>query len=164
MCIRDRYLPVENIDLLTSYGHDEGILDRLGGGAWQAKKSKLKDRIKDLAEKLIRVAAERSLRRAQILEPVSGIWEAFATRFPDEETDDQLLAIREVISDLGSGKPMDRLICGDVGFGKTEVAMRAAFVTAMAGLQVALIAPRRYLRDNTKEVLKKGFEVFRLKC
>ena len=101
------YLPVENIDLLTSYGHDEGLLDRLGGGAWQAKKSKLKDRIKDLAEKLIRVAAERSLRRAQILEPVSSIWEAFATRFPYEETDDQLLAIREVISDLGSGKPMD---------------------------------------------------------
>ena len=154
------YLPVENIDLLTSYGHDEGILDRLGGGAWQAKKSKLKDRIKDLAEKLIRVAAERSLRRAQILEPVSGIWEAFATRFPYEETDDQLLAIREVISDLGSGKPMDRLICGDVGFGKTEVAMRAAFVAAMAGLQVALIAPTTLLARQHKRSFEERFRGF----
>ena len=154
------YLPVENIELLSSYGHDEGILDRLGGGAWQAKKSKLKDRIKDLAEKLIRVAAERSLRRAQILEPVSGIWEAFATRFPYEETDDQLLAIREVISDLGSGKPMDRLICGDVGFGKTEVAMRAAFVAAMAGLQVALIAPTTLLARQHKRSFEERFRGF----
>ena len=95
------YLPVENIELLTSYGHDEGLLDRLGSGAWQAKKSKLKDRIKDIAEKLIRVAAERSLRRGQICEPVSGMWEAFAARFPYEETDDQLVAVKEVISDLG---------------------------------------------------------------
>ena len=92
----------------------------------------MKDRIKDIAEKLIRVAGERSLRRGQICEPVSGMWEAFAARFPYEETDDQLVAVKEVISDLGSGKPMDRLICGDVGFGKTEIAMRAAFVAAMS--------------------------------
>ena len=156
------YLPVENIDLLTSYGHEEGLLDRLGGAAWQAKKAKLKDRIKDIAEKLIRVAAERSLRRAQILEPVNGIWEAFSARFPYEETDDQLEAIRQVIDDLGSGRPMDRLICGDVGFGKTEVAMRAAFVTAMSGLQVALIAPTTLLARQHKRTFEERFRGFPL--
>ena len=156
------YLPVENIDLLTSYVHEEGLLDRLGGAAWQAKKAKLKDRIKDIAEKLIRVAAERSLRRAQILEPVNGILEAFSARFPYEETDDQLEAIREVIDDLGSGKPMDRLICGDVGFGKTEVAMRAAFVTAMSGLQVALIAPTTLLARQHKRTFEERFRGFPL--
>ena len=156
------YLPVENIDLLTSYGHEEGLLDRLGGAAWQAKKAKLKDRIKDMAEKLIRVAAERSLRRAQILEPVNGIWEAFSARFPYEETDDQLEAIRQVIDDLGSGRPMDRLICGDVGFGKTEVAMRAAFVTAMSGLQVALIAPTTLLARQHKRTFEERFRGFPL--
>ena len=154
------YLPVENIELLTSYGHDEGLLDRLGSGAWQAKKSKLKDRIKDIAEKLIRVAAERSLRRGQICEPVSGMWEAFAARFPYEETDDQLVAVKEVISDLGSGKPMDRLICGDVGFGKTEIAMRAAFVAAMSGFQVALIAPTTLLARQHKRSFEERFRGF----
>ncbi len=113
-------MPVENIELLSKYGHEEGLLDRLGGGAWQSKKAKLKERIREMADKLIRVAAERALRRAPIMEPPPGMWDAFSARFPYQETDDQLGAIGDVLADMGSGQPMDRLVCGDVGFGKTE--------------------------------------------
>ncbi|MEM6898040.1 MAG: CarD family transcriptional regulator, partial [Pseudomonadota bacterium] len=139
------YLPVENIELLSRYGHDEGLLDRLGGGAWQAKKAKLKQRIREIAERLIRVAAERALRKAPIMEPPPGMWDAFCARFPYTETDDQLTAIEATLDDMTAGQPMDRLICGDVGFGKTEVAMRAAFVAALSGVQVAVIAPTTLL-------------------
>jgi len=139
------YLPVENIELLSRYGHDEGLLDKLGGGAWQMKKARLKQRIRDMAERLIRVAAERALRSAPEILPPEGVWDQFLARFPYVETDDQLQAIDDVLADLAAGTPMDRLICGDVGFGKTEVAIRAAFVAAMHGLQVAVIAPTTLL-------------------
>lgn len=156
------YLPVENIELLSKYGHDEGFLDRLGGGAWQAKKAKLKERIREMADKLIRVAAERALRRAPIMDPPPGMWDAFSARFPYQETDDQLSAISDVLGDMGSGQPMDRLVCGDVGFGKTEVAMRAAFVAAMSGVQVAIIAPTTLLaRQHYKSFVERfrGFPI-----
>ena len=139
------YLPVENIELLSRYGHEEGLLDRLGGGAWQAKKAKLKERIRQIAERLMRVAAERALRHAPILQAPHHEWDAFSARFPYQETDDQLAAIADVVGDLEAGSPMDRLIVGDVGFGKTEVAMRAAFVAAQSGVQVAVIAPTTLL-------------------
>jgi len=139
------YLPVENIELLSRYGHEEGLLDKLGGGAWQAKKARLKERIRQIAERLMRVAAERHLRAAPILEAPHHEWEDFAARFPYQETDDQLSAIGDVLADLEAGSPMDRLIVGDVGFGKTEVAMRAAFVAAQSGVQVAVIAPTTLL-------------------
>jgi transcription-repair coupling factor (superfamily II helicase) len=150
------YLPVENIELLSRYGHEEGLLDRLGGGAWQAKKAKLKARIREMADRLIRVAAERELRRAPVIAPEHHAWEAFAARFPYQETDDQLRAIEDVLSDLERGRPMDRLICGDVGFGKTEVAMRAAFAAAMSGQQVAVIAPTTLLaRQHYREFAER---------
>ncbi|MEL6168533.1 MAG: transcription-repair coupling factor [Pseudomonadota bacterium] len=139
------FLPVENIELLSRYGHEEGLLDKLGGGAWQAKKARLKERIRQIADRLIRVAAERLLRKAPVLVPPDHAWEEFSARFPYQETDDQLKAIEDVLTDLDAGRPMDRLICGDVGFGKTEVAMRAAFVAAMSGMQVAVIAPTTLL-------------------
>jgi len=139
------YLPVENIELLSRYGHEEGLLDKLGGGAWQAKKAKLKERIRQIADRLMRIAAERLLRAAPILEAAHHDWEAFAARFPYTETDDQLAAIEDVVTDLAAGRPMDRLVVGDVGFGKTEVAMRAAFVAASSGMQVAVIAPTTLL-------------------
>jgi transcription-repair coupling factor (superfamily II helicase) len=140
------YLPVENIELLSRYGHEEGLLDRLGGGAWQARKAKLKARIREMADRLIRIAAERALRKGTVLTPPDHHhWEEFCARFPYAETEDQLAAIADVLGDLESGRPMDRLICGDVGFGKTEVALRAAFVTAMSGMQVAVIAPTTLL-------------------
>ena len=97
------YLPVENVELLSKYGQEFGLLDKLGGAAWQAKKAKLKQRIKDMAERLIRVAAERELRTAPIFEPPPGIWDAFSAKFPYQETDDQMNAIEDVISDLTSG-------------------------------------------------------------
>ncbi|WP_195821988.1 transcription-repair coupling factor [Roseobacter sp. MH60115] len=154
------YLPVENIELLSKYGHEEGLLDRLGGGAWQAKKARLKERIREVADKLIRIAAERALRKAPVLEPPPGMWDAFSARFPYQETDDQLRAIGEVIDDLTSGNPMDRLVCGDVGFGKTEVAMRAAFVAAMSGVQVAVIAPTTLLARQHYKSFAERFRGF----
>jgi len=156
------YLPVENIELLSKYGHEEGLLDRLGGGAWQAKKAKLKERIREMADRLIRVAAERALRKCAILEPPPYAWEEFSARFPYQETDDQLRAISDVLGDLTSGTPMDRLICGDVGFGKTEVAMRAAFVAAMSGVQVAVIAPTTLLVRQHAASFRDRFRSFPL--
>jgi transcription-repair coupling factor (superfamily II helicase) len=139
------YLPVENIELLSRYGQETGMLDRLGGGAWQAKKAKLKERIREVADKLIRIAAERALRKSEVMEAPQDQWDAFCARFPYTETEDQLNAIEDVLEDMSSGKPMDRLVCGDVGFGKTEVALRAAFVAANSGTQVAVIAPTTLL-------------------
>ncbi len=154
------YLPVENIELLSRYGHDEGLLDRLGGGAWQAKKAKLKERIREIADRLMRIAAERHLRHAPILEAPHSAWEAFSARFPWQETDDQLAAIADVVSDLEAGSPMDRLIVGDVGFGKTEVAMRAAFLAAMAGMQVAVICPTTLLARQHYRSFAERFRGF----
>ncbi|MEY8802750.1 transcription-repair coupling factor [Leisingera sp. XS_AS12] len=156
------YLPVENIELLSKYGHEEGLLDRLGGGAWQAKKAKLKERIREMADKLIRIAAERALRKAPVMDPPPHAWEEFSARFPYQETDDQLRAIEDVMEDLHSGQPMDRLICGDVGFGKTEVAMRAAFVAAMSGLQVAVVAPTTLLARQHAASFAERFRGFPL--
>jgi transcription-repair coupling factor (superfamily II helicase) len=154
------YLPVENIELLSKYGHDEGLLDKLGGGAWQAKKARLKERIRQIAERLIRVAAERELRTAPALDPPETLWDQFLARFPYAETDDQLSAIEDVLADLASGRPMDRLICGDVGFGKTEVAIRAAFVAAMCGVQVAIIAPTTLLARQHYQSFAERFRGF----
>lgn len=141
------FLPVENLELLTRYGAAEAEveLDRLGAAQWQARKAKNKERIKDMAHELMRLAAERSLQAGPVAERPEGLWDQFCAGFGFSETDDQLQAIDDVITDLASGRVMDRLICGDVGFGKTEVAMRAAFLAAMTGLQVAILAPTTLL-------------------
>ncbi len=140
------FVPVENIDILSRYGADsEGVgLDRLGGVAWQARKSRMKERIREIAGELMKTAAARALRAAEVAEPDTAYPE-FVNRFPYQETDDQDRAIADALDDLGAGKPMDRLIVGDVGFGKTEVALRAAFVAAMAGMQVAVVCPTTLL-------------------
>jgi transcription-repair coupling factor (superfamily II helicase) len=141
------YLPVENIELVSRYGAEdaESPLDKLGGVAWQSRKARAKQRLRDMAEELLRIAAMRATRVAEPVSPPEGLWDEFCARFPYEETDDQLAAIDDVIGDLAAGKPMDRLICGDVGFGKTEVALRAAFLVAMTGKQVAVVAPTTLL-------------------
>ena len=141
------YLPVENIDLLTRYGAEsEGVqLDRLGGAGWQSRKARAKERLREMAEGLIAIAAARALKSSEPVDPPHGLFDEFCARFPYEETDDQLNAIGDVLEDLSAGKPMDRLICGDVGFGKTEVALRAAFVMAMSGRQVAIVCPTTLL-------------------
>jgi transcription-repair coupling factor (superfamily II helicase) len=154
------YLPVENIDLLTRYGAEsEGVqLDRLGGAAWQARRAKAKERLREMAVGLIRIAAERATKQTDAVEPPHGIFDEFCARFPYEETDDQLAAIGDVLEDLGAGRPMDRLICGDVGFGKTEVALRAAFVVAMSGQQVAIVAPTTLLARQHYKTFVERFE------
>jgi transcription-repair coupling factor (superfamily II helicase) len=154
------YLPVENIELLSRFGSDETEvqLDRLGGGAWQARKAKMKQRLRDMAEALIKIAAARALRKAPAVTPPEGAWDEFRARFPYEETEDQLAAIEAVLDDLASGKPMDRLVCGDVGFGKTEVALRAAFITALAGKQVAVVVPTTLLARQHFKTFRTRFE------
>ena len=146
------YLPVENIELLSRFGEGNGVaLDKLGGAGWQSRKAKMKQRIRDMAGELIRVAAARRVRETPLLAPPDGEWQEFVARFPFVETEDQARAIADVLEDLASGRPMDRLVCGDVGFGKTEVALRAAFVAAMSGAQVAVVVPTTLLaRQHTR--------------
>jgi len=141
------FLPVENIELLTRYGSEdtEVALDKLGGLGWQTRKAKMKKRIREMAHELIRIAAARQLREAPRLIPPDGIYDEFCARFPYDETDDQLNSINATLDDLAAGRPMDRLVCGDVGFGKTEVALRAAFVAAINGKQVAVVVPTTLL-------------------
>ncbi len=141
------FLPVENIELLSRYGSEDTNveLDRLGGLGWQARKAKLKARIRVMAEQLIKIAAQRELKSGEIMHPPSGLYDEFCARFPFEETEDQANAIDAVLEDLASGRPMDRLICGDVGFGKTEVALRATLVAVMAGRQIAVVVPTTLL-------------------
>ncbi len=154
------YLPVENIDLLTRYGSEsEGVqLDRLGGAAWQARKARAKARLREMAEGLIAIAAARLLKTTGEIDPPAGLFDEFCARFPYEETDDQLSSIADVLTDLASGHPMDRLICGDVGFGKTEVALRAAFVVAMSGRQVAIVCPTTLLARQHFKTFNDRFQ------
>ena len=158
------FLPVENIELLSRYGSEDAQveLDRLGGGAWQARKARMKRRIRDIANELIKIAAERQLRDAPQLAVGYGIYDEFCAGFPYEETDDQQATIDTVLKELAAGRPMDRLVCGDVGFGKTEVALRAAFVAAMNGKQVAVVVPTTLLaRQHTRTFVDRfrGFPV-----
>ena len=152
------FLPVENIELLSRYGSSdtEVMLDRLGGAAWQARKAKLKKNILAMAGQLIKIAAERAMRSAEKMLAPDGLYDEFSARFPYDETEDQMSAIDAVLDDLAAGTPMDRLICGDVGFGKTEVALRGAFVAAMGGNQVAVVVPTTLLaRQHYKSFVER---------
>ncbi len=159
------YIPVENIDVLSRYGSaEESVpLDRLGGEAWQKRRAKLKERIRAIAGELMETAAARALRKAPVLAADPASYGQFQDRFPWEETEDQDQAIADVLRDLESGRPMDRLVCGDVGFGKTEVALRAAFVTAMNGEQVAMVAPTTLLARQHFQNFSERFSGFPLK-
>lgn len=141
------FVPVENIEILSRFGSDEGVntLDKLGGAGWQARKAKVKKDLMRMAEGLLKLAAARMLQRSDQLHVDAGVYNEFVARFPYQETDDQLRAIDDVTHDLNLDHPMDRLICGDVGFGKTEVALRGAFVAALNGVQVALVVPTTLL-------------------
>jgi transcription-repair coupling factor (superfamily II helicase) len=158
------FLPVENIELLTRYGADESNaqLDRLGGAGWQQRKAKMKERVREIAAELIRIAAARLLKSVPVADAPAGLYDEFCAKFPYQETEDQEKAIADTIEDLAKGRPMDRLVCGDVGFGKTEVALRAAFVEAMSGNQVAVVVPttllaRQHYRNFAERF--KGFPV-----
>jgi transcription-repair coupling factor (superfamily II helicase) len=159
------YLPVENIELLSRYGSEDMNvqLDRLGGAGWQTRKARLKNRIREMAGELIKIAAARQLRQGAQLTVAHGMYEEFCAGFPYDETEDQETAINAVLDDLGSGKPMDRLVCGDVGFGKTEVALRAAFVAAMNGKQVAVVVPTTLLARQHFKTFTERFRGFPVK-
>ncbi len=147
------FLPVENIELLSRFGSEQNgvALDKLGGASWQNRKSKMKQRIRDMAGELIRTAAARQTRDAPSLAPAEGSWDEFCARFPFVETEDQTRAIADVLEDLAAGRPMDRLICGDVGFGKTEVARRGGCVAARCGAQGAVVgAPTLLARQHAR--------------
>jgi len=154
------YVPVENIEVLSRYSAEDTPvqLDRLGGAQWQARKARVKQRLRDIAAQLMRTAAARALRSTDPISPPAGLYDEFCARFPYAETDDQTRAIEEVLGDLASGRPMDRLVCGDVGFGKTEVALRAAFVVAMSGRQVAVITPTTLLCRQHFATFTRRFE------
>jgi transcription-repair coupling factor (superfamily II helicase) len=133
-------------------------LDKLGGGAWQARKSRMKKRIREMAGALMKIAAARIMKDAPRLVPAPGLYDEFAARFPYDETEDQQNAIDAVMEDLAGGRPMDRLVCGDVGFGKTEVALRAAFAAAMDGKQVAVIVPTTLLARQHFKTFAERFK------
>ena len=154
------YLPVENIELLSRYGAADGLvqLDRLGGAGWQTRKARLKQRLREIAGELIKIAALRQLRQAPAIEPPLREFEEFVARFPYDETEDQAASIVSVLEDLAVGKPMDRLVCGDVGFGKTEVALRAAFTVALAGFQVAVVVPTTLLARQHYATFQQRFK------
>ncbi|HYH36719.1 MAG TPA: DEAD/DEAH box helicase [Azospirillum sp.] len=140
------YVPVENLDLLWPFGAAGKVpLDRLGGGAWIQRRDKVAGALADAATALVRVQAERAQARVAPIRPPRAGYRRFVDRFPYEETPGQCEAIDAVLGDLASGRLMDRLVCADVGFGKTEVALRAAFAVAMAGRQVAVVAPTTVL-------------------
>lgn len=145
------YVPISALFLINRYtgGSDETApLHRLGGEQWQKIKRKAAEKVRDVAAELLDIYARRAAQPGYAfpLDPVE--YEAFASSFPFEETEDQANTIDSVISDLQSNQPMDRVVCGDVGFGKTEVAMRAAFVVAQAGKQVAMLAPTTLLAQQ----------------
>lgn len=154
------YVPVENLEVLARFGSDEGTvqLDKLGGAGWQARKARVKKNLMEMADHLLSIAAARKLQKAQKLDVSEDIYKQFAARFPYSETEDQERAIEDVIGDISGDYPMDRLICGDVGFGKTEVAIRAAYVAAMAGAQVALAVPTTLLARQHYNNFMRRFE------
>jgi transcription-repair coupling factor (superfamily II helicase) len=153
------FVPVENIEVLSRYASAEATaaLDKLGGQAWQSRKARLKRRLRDMAEALIKVAAERALKAAPVIVAPPGTYDEFVARFPFTETDDQLQAIDDTMIDLTLGRAMDRLVCGDVGFGKTEVAMRAAYATVLSGGQVAVVVPTTLLARQHFETFSARF-------
>jgi transcription-repair coupling factor (superfamily II helicase) len=159
------FLPVENIEVLSRFGTETAgvALDKLGGVSWQNRKAKAKQRIQDMASQLIRIAAERRVKEGTLVAPPEGAWDEFCARFPFSETEDQQRAIADVLEDLAAGRPMDRLICGDVGFGKTEIALRAAFVVAMSGAQVAVVVPTTLLARQHHRTFSARFDGFPVK-
>ncbi|MCP4663019.1 MAG: transcription-repair coupling factor [bacterium] len=153
-------LPLERLDLIQKYSGIETVaprLDRLGGTSWSRTKGRIKKGMRDMAAELLKLYAERELARAPQISSQSDLVQQFDTAFEYEETPDQLDAIEAIEGDLGRIRPMDRLLCGDVGFGKTEVAMRAAFKTVDCGYQVVILAPTTILADQHLATFRRRF-------
>ena len=154
------FLPIENLSLLSKYGQEVGEVDKLGTLSWQQKRSKAKERIKEIAHSLISIAAKRYLIKGTVHKKEYFSWNKFCSGFQFEETEDQNSAISDILKDLSSGLPMDRLICGDVGFGKTEIALRASMIVANDGYQVVLLTPTTLLARQHYETFKMRFNNF----
>ena len=145
------YVPVQALDLVSRYTGapaETAPLHKLGGDAWEKAKRKAAQRIRDTAAELLDLYSRRAAREGEQLRADAADLRAFEAAFPFEETPDQAQAIEQVVEDLASGRPMDRVVCGDVGFGKTEVALRAAFVAVQAGKQVAVLVPTTLLAQQ----------------
>jgi transcription-repair coupling factor (superfamily II helicase) len=156
------FIPIQNLELISKYGDSDGkvILDKLGLSNWQKKKAKIKNKIKDIANDLINVAAKRALDKGEVIDLNSFEYEKFSSQFEFTETSDQIKTINQIREDLYSGQPMDRLVCGDVGFGKTEIAMRASFMCLSAGYQVVMICPKVLLVNQHFKTFSERFKKF----
>ena len=158
------FVPVENMDVLSRYGQSEQVaLDRLGSASFAGRKERVKKDLFQMASRLMGIASARALNTTERILPAHGFYQEFCAHFPYAETEDQTRTISEIENDLASGHPMDRLVCGDVGFGKTEVAMRAAFLAALAGYQVAVIVPTTLLARQHTQNFKERFSGFPVK-
>jgi transcription-repair coupling factor (superfamily II helicase) len=154
------YVPVSQLHVISRYSGaspEDAPLHTLGSGQWEKAKRKAAQQVRDTAAELLNLYARRATRQGHSFEYSARDYEAFAESFGFEETADQATAINAVIKDMTSGKPMDRLICGDVGFGKTEVALRAAFVAVMGGKQVAILAPTTLLAEQHAQTFADRF-------
>ncbi len=157
------YLPLQAINRISKYHAEEGLvpkIDRLGGKKWQKTKEKAKRKIRDMAEKLVALYAEREVYKGFSFSPDTELHREFDSFFPYEATTDQLKAVEEIKGDMESDRPMDRLVCGDVGYGKTEVAMRAAFKAVYDGLQVAVLVPTTILCEQHYRTFSTRFSAF----
>ena len=157
------YVPTDKIDLIQKYvasGEREPALHKLGGAAWKRTKSKVSAAVKDIADDLIKLYAERESERGYVFAEDDDLQRSFENAFPYEETEDQLRSIAEVKKDMENIRPMDRLLCGDVGYGKTEVAIRAAFKAVVDGKQVAFLVPTTILAQQHYETMKERFSGF----
>jgi len=159
------YVPVYKLSLLQRYigEADHFIIDKLGGTRWTKAKTKAKESVARLANELLAIYAKRESSRGTSFDTTGSFIREFEDTFPYEETDDQLRAIEDIYADMSSYKPMDRLVCGDVGYGKTEIALRAAFVAAMAGSQVAVLVPTTLLARQHLKTFKERFEEWPLR-
>ena len=157
------YVPLERMDLVQSYRVLEGAhppLDRLGGTAWNTRKTRVRKSLEDMADQLLALYAQRKTTPGFAFSPDGNFQREFEDAFEFEETPDQIAAVSDIKRDMERGEPMDRLLCGDVGYGKTEVAMRAAFKAVMDNKQVALLAPTTVLTFQHFETFKKRFAAF----
>lgn len=160
------YVPVSQLHLISRYSgqaHESVALHKLGSGAWNKAKRKAAEKARDTAAELLNLYAQRAAQSGHKFEINESDYQAFADGFGYEETEDQAAAIAAVIKDLTQAKPMDRLVCGDVGFGKTEVALRAAFVAVMGGKQVAVLAPTTLLVEQHAQNFADRFADFPVK-
>ncbi len=160
------YLPIDRINLVQRYVGADGVtpvLDRLGGPGWEKKKAKVLESVREMAEELLKIYAARQVNEGFAFSPPDDMYREFEASFAYEETPDQLSAIEDVLRDMGRDKPMDRLVCGDVGYGKTEVAIRGAFKAVMDGKQAAVLVPTTVLAQQHLETFRNRFAAYPVK-